>query len=104
MENVIIKFMFLGFWVYDSVYAMDSLLSPKGVNYEGNAFFFVRKKSIVKKGFNFFLFLLVVAALMSVKNKMKDEKEVLSGWDINSVDPCTWNMVGCSAEGFVVSL
>ncbi|KAL0737218.1 hypothetical protein Bca4012_013428 [Brassica carinata] len=79
MENVIIKFMFLGFWVYDSVYAMDSLLSPKGVNYE-------------------------VAALMSVKNKMKDETEVLSGWDINSVDPCTWNMVGCSAEGFVVSL
>ncbi|XP_010481532.1 PREDICTED: probable LRR receptor-like serine/threonine-protein kinase At5g45780 isoform X2 [Camelina sativa] len=59
---------------------MDSLLSPKGVNYE-------------------------VAALMSVKNKMKDEKEVLSGWDINSVDPCTWNMVGCSSsEGFVVSL
>ncbi|KAJ0240697.1 LRR receptor-like serine/threonine-protein kinase [Hirschfeldia incana] len=79
MENVIIKFMFLGFWFYDSVYTMDSLLSPKGVNYE-------------------------VAALMSVKNKMKDETEVLSGWDINSVDPCTWNMVGCSAEGFVVSL
>ncbi|CAE6217118.1 unnamed protein product [Arabidopsis arenosa] len=58
---------------------MDSLLSPKGVNYE-------------------------VAALMSVKNKMKDEKDVLSGWDINSVDPCTWNMVGCSSQGFVVSL
>ncbi|KFK31520.1 hypothetical protein AALP_AA6G123400 [Arabis alpina] len=58
---------------------MDSLLSPKGVNYE-------------------------VAALMSVRNKMKDETEVLSGWDINSVDPCTWNMVGCSSEGFVESL
>lgn len=35
---------------------------------------------------------------------MKDETEVLSGWDINSVDPCTWNMVGCSSEGFVESL
>ncbi|CAF2091287.1 hypothetical protein BRARA_F03661 [Brassica rapa] len=79
MEIVMMKFMFLGFWAFDSVYAMDSLLSPKGVNYE-------------------------VAALMSVKNKMKDQTEVLSGWDINSVDPCTWNMVGCSAEGFVVSL
>ncbi|XP_021910661.1 probable LRR receptor-like serine/threonine-protein kinase At5g45780 isoform X1 [Carica papaya] len=56
-----------------------SLLSPKGVNYE-------------------------VAALMSMKSKMKDESHVMDGWDINSVDPCTWNMVACSAEGFVVSL
>ncbi|XP_054793696.1 probable LRR receptor-like serine/threonine-protein kinase At5g45780 [Prosopis cineraria] len=57
----------------------DSLLSPKGVNYE-------------------------VAALMSMKNKMKDELRVMDGWDINSVDPCTWNMVGCSAENNVISL
>ncbi|KNA07540.1 hypothetical protein SOVF_170800, partial [Spinacia oleracea] len=58
----------------------DSLLSPKGVNYE-------------------------VAALMLVKNKMRDEKlHVLDGWDINSVDPCTWYLVACSAEGFVISL
>ncbi|OWM72968.1 hypothetical protein CDL15_Pgr001082 [Punica granatum] len=41
---------------------------------------------------------------MLVKSKMVDKFLVLSGWDINSVDPCTWNMVGCSAEGFVVSL
>ncbi|TXG47643.1 hypothetical protein EZV62_026937 [Acer yangbiense] len=61
------------------VSASDSLLSPKGVNYE-------------------------VAALMAVKNKMRDEFHVLDGWDINSVDPCTWNMVGCSVEGFVISL
>lgn len=44
-----------------------------------------------------------VAALMAVKSKMKDELHVLDGWDIYSVDPCTWNMVACSAEGFVVS-
>ncbi|KAF9621884.1 hypothetical protein IFM89_028472 [Coptis chinensis] len=63
-----------------AVHATDSLLSPKGVNFE-------------------------VAALMSVKNKLKDDGlHVLDGWDINSVDPCTWNMVGCSAEGFVISL
>ncbi|KAF5810849.1 putative protein kinase RLK-Pelle-LRR-II family [Helianthus annuus] len=59
--------------------ASDSLLSPKGVNYE-------------------------VAALMSMKGKMIDEYHVLDGWDINSVDPCTWNMVACSSEGFVISL
>lgn len=57
----------------------DSLLSPKGVNYE-------------------------VAALMSMKSKMNDELHAMGGWDINSVDPCTWNMVACSAEGYVISL
>ncbi|XP_047262791.1 probable LRR receptor-like serine/threonine-protein kinase At5g45780 isoform X3 [Capsicum annuum] len=59
--------------------ASMSLLSPKGINYE-------------------------VAALMSMKNKMRDEYHVLDGWDINSVDPCTWYMVACSSEGFVISL
>lgn len=47
---------------------------------------------------------LSVTALMAVKTKMRDELHVMDGWDINSVDPCTWNMVGCSAEGFVISL
>ncbi|KAL9688041.1 hypothetical protein QQ045_032454 [Rhodiola kirilowii] len=60
-------------------WATNSLLSPKGVNFE-------------------------VAALMSMKSKMIDVDDVLGGWDINSVDPCTWYMVGCSPEGFVVSL
>ncbi|KAG9447867.1 hypothetical protein H6P81_013995 [Aristolochia fimbriata] len=59
--------------------ASDNLLSPKGVNYE-------------------------VAALMSVKSKLRDYFRVLDGWDINSVDPCTWNLVGCSPDGFVMSL
>ncbi|OMO76142.1 hypothetical protein CCACVL1_15844 [Corchorus capsularis] len=65
-------------WVH-SVSAGDSLLSPKGVNYE-------------------------VAALMAVKRDMRDDRHAMDGWDINSVDPCTWNMVACSAEGFVISL
>jgi len=43
MEIFLMKFLFLGVWVYyysvlDSVSAMDSLLSPKGVNYEGETF------------------------------------------------------------------
>lgn len=52
----------------------------------------------------FFVLCGSVAALMSVKKEMKDELLVMGGWDINSVDPCTWNMVGCSAEGYVISL
>ncbi|OAY24972.1 probable LRR receptor-like serine/threonine-protein kinase At5g45780 [Manihot esculenta] len=67
-------------FLVDVTLASDGLvLSPKGVNYE-------------------------VAALMAVKREMVDEFLVMDGWDINSVDPCTWNMVGCSAEGFVISL
>lgn len=50
------------------------------------------------------MFYVTVAALMSIKGKMIDEYHVLNGWDINSVDPCTWNMVACSSEGFVISL
>ncbi|XP_057797617.1 probable LRR receptor-like serine/threonine-protein kinase At5g45780 [Salvia miltiorrhiza] len=66
------------FWA-NSVVCSSSLLSPKGVNFE-------------------------VAALMGMKREMRDENHVLDGWDINSVDPCTWYMVGCSAESFVISL
>lgn len=60
--------------------AADTLLSPKGVNYE-------------------------VAALMGMKSKMReDANNVFNGWDWDSVDPCTWDMVGCSSDGFVISL
>ncbi|MCE3049702.1 hypothetical protein HAX54_045554, partial [Datura stramonium] len=78
MVNLVLIFSIFFLWVATTPASM-SLLSPKGVNYE-------------------------VAALMSMKNKMRDEYHVLDGWDINSVDPCTWYMVGCSSEGFVISL
>ncbi|URE09365.1 Leucine rich repeat N-terminal domain [Musa troglodytarum] len=74
---LLLFFSFL-FWV-QMVRSSDPLLSPKGVNYE-------------------------VAALMSVKSRMRDVAGVMDGWDINSVDPCTWFMVGCSSDGFVISL
>ncbi|KAJ3692129.1 hypothetical protein LUZ60_012479 [Juncus effusus] len=61
------------------VRSSDPPLSPKGLNYE-------------------------VAALMSIKSKMIDEERAMEGWDIFSVDPCTWSMVSCSSEGFVISL
>ncbi|CAL9117367.1 unnamed protein product [Musa textilis] len=75
---LLLFFSFL-FWV-QMVRSSDPLLSPKGVNYEA------------------------VAALMSVKSRMRDVAGVMDGWDINSVDPCTWFMVGCSSDGFVISL
>ncbi|XP_066318272.1 probable LRR receptor-like serine/threonine-protein kinase At5g45780 [Miscanthus floridulus] len=61
------------------VEAGDPPLSPKGVNYE-------------------------VAALMAVKSRLRDERGVMAHWDIYSVDPCTWFMVACSPDKFVVSL
>ncbi|XP_020587769.1 probable LRR receptor-like serine/threonine-protein kinase At5g45780 [Phalaenopsis equestris] len=61
------------------VHSADPPLSPKGVNNE-------------------------VVALMSMKSMMRDEVGVMRGWDINSVDPCTWTMVGCSPNGLVISL
>ncbi|XP_010246459.1 PREDICTED: probable LRR receptor-like serine/threonine-protein kinase At5g45780 isoform X2 [Nelumbo nucifera] len=71
--------LFFSFILFPPLPVSNSLLSPNGVNYE-------------------------VATLMSLKSKLKDTLHVLDGWDINSVDPCTWNMVGCSPEGFVISL
>ncbi|KAJ0018596.1 hypothetical protein Pint_10364 [Pistacia integerrima] len=79
MELAFLLLFIVFFCGHAKVSASDNLLSPKGVNYE-------------------------VTALMAVKTKMRDELHVMDGWDINSVDPCTWNMVGCSAEGFVTSL
>ncbi|XP_055806214.1 probable LRR receptor-like serine/threonine-protein kinase At5g45780 isoform X2 [Solanum dulcamara] len=78
MVTSLLIFSIFFLWVATTPASMG-FLSPKGVNYE-------------------------VAALMSMKNKMRDEYHVLDGWDINSVDPCTWYMVGCSSEGFVISL
>ncbi|KAG6694918.1 hypothetical protein I3842_09G070900 [Carya illinoinensis] len=79
MESERLGFVFFFFWMPMVAANTDSLLSPKGVNYD-------------------------VAALMAVKSKMKDQLHVLNGWDINSVYPCSWNMVAFSTEGFVVSL
>ncbi|WCJ27229.1 Leucine-rich repeat protein kinase family protein [Euphorbia peplus] len=80
MEDVVVIMINFLLLSVDAIMASDGLvLSPKGVNYE-------------------------VAALMAVKKEMIDEMKVMDGWDINSVDPCTWNMVACSPEGFVTSL
>ncbi|MED6172348.1 histidine kinase osmosensor [Stylosanthes scabra] len=69
-------FFFFFMWTTSSVTA---LLSSKGVNYE-------------------------VVALIELKSNLKDPHNVLSNWDDNAVDPCSWAMVSCSSDRFVVTL
>lgn len=47
------------------------------------------------------LFASAVVALMAMKTELNDPYNVLENWDINSVDPCSWRMVTCSADGYV---
>uniref|UniRef100_M4E8N9 non-specific serine/threonine protein kinase n=1 Tax=Brassica campestris TaxID=3711 RepID=M4E8N9_BRACM len=54
-------------------------LTDKGVNYE-------------------------VLALIGIKSSLIDPHGVLMNWDDTAVDPCSWNMITCSADGFVLSL
>lgn len=81
---------------------------PKGLTMKVHFGFLISYSFFSIFFFFFFLILggivITVAALMSVKRELRDDKQVMDGWDINSVDPCTWNMVACSAEGFVISL
>ncbi|XP_072998707.1 protein NSP-INTERACTING KINASE 3-like isoform X2 [Typha latifolia] len=57
----------------------SATLSPSGINYE-------------------------VVALVAIKMELNDPYYVLENWDINSVDPCSWRMVTCSADGYVSAL
>ncbi|KAI3835725.1 hypothetical protein MKX03_033387 [Papaver bracteatum] len=59
--------------------ASFATLSPSGINYE-------------------------VVALVAIKNDLNDPHNVLENWDINSVDPCSWRMVTCTADGHVSAL
>ncbi|XP_010940158.1 protein NSP-INTERACTING KINASE 3 isoform X1 [Elaeis guineensis] len=64
-------------WAWPEMAA--ATLSPSGINYE-------------------------VVALMAIKMELNDPYNVLENWDINSVDPCSWRMVTCSADGYVSAL
>uniref|UniRef100_A0A5B7AKS7 non-specific serine/threonine protein kinase n=1 Tax=Davidia involucrata TaxID=16924 RepID=A0A5B7AKS7_DAVIN len=65
---------FFWFWT-----CANGLLSPAGVNFE-------------------------VQALMGIKASLEDPHGVLDNWDRDSVDPCSWTMVTCSAESLVIGL
>lgn len=45
-----------------------------------------------------------VVALVAIKTELVDQYNVLSNWDVNSVDPCSWRMVTCDSDGFVSAL
>ncbi|KAF1864026.1 hypothetical protein Lal_00031180 [Lupinus albus] len=64
------------FFLWTSV---SGLLSPKGVNFE-------------------------VEALMAIKYSLMDPHSVLSNWDGDAVDPCSWAMITCSSDHFVIAL
>lgn len=66
----------VGLLVLTLLEGSSATLSPSGINYE-------------------------VVALMAIKNAFNDRYNVLENWDINSVDPCYWRMVTCSADGYV---
>ncbi|OWM84693.1 hypothetical protein CDL15_Pgr027480 [Punica granatum] len=72
--GAIIVLAFLWLWA-----SADGLLSPKGVNFE-------------------------VQALMHIKASLNDPHNVLENWDGDSVDPCSWTMVTCSPDSFVIGL
>lgn len=48
--------------------------------------------------------LVIVQALMDIKESLRDPHGVLDNWDRNAVDPCSWAMVSCSSEDRVISL
>ncbi|XP_059308699.1 protein NSP-INTERACTING KINASE 2-like isoform X1 [Lycium ferocissimum] len=59
-------------------YYAHAMLTPNGVNFE-------------------------VVALMEIRKALDDPHNVLN-WDENAVDPCSWNMVTCSSDKYVIGL
>lgn len=45
-----------------------------------------------------------VEALISIRRALNDPHGVLSNWDEDSVDPCSWAMITCSTENLVTGL
>ncbi|TVU05700.1 hypothetical protein EJB05_48877, partial [Eragrostis curvula] len=45
-----------------------------------------------------------VEALIAIRQGLVDPHGVLSNWDQDSVDPCSWAMITCSAQNLVIGL
>ncbi|KAJ6382182.1 hypothetical protein OIU77_030769 [Salix suchowensis] len=45
-----------------------------------------------------------VEALISIREALQDPHGVLSNWDEDSVDPCSWAMITCSPDNLVICL
>ena len=54
--------------------------------------------------FYFVLGFVAVDALISIRAALNDPHGVLNNWDVDSVDPCSWAMITCSSESFVIGL
>ncbi|KAJ4888362.1 Protein NSP-INTERACTING KINASE 2 [Raphanus sativus] len=45
-----------------------------------------------------------ILALVDIKSSLIDPHGVLVNWDSTAVDPCSWNLITCSADNFVLSI
>ncbi|GAB4853629.1 hypothetical protein Ancab_017820 [Ancistrocladus abbreviatus] len=45
-----------------------------------------------------------VEALIGIRRELNDPHEVLKNWDEFSVDPCSWAMITCSPDNYVIGL
>ncbi|KAJ0237938.1 Leucine-rich repeat-containing protein [Hirschfeldia incana] len=45
-----------------------------------------------------------ILALIEIKNSLIDPHGVLVNWDNAAVDPCSWDLITCSPDGFVLSI
>jgi len=45
-----------------------------------------------------------VQALIAIRQGLVDPRGVLGNWDQDSVDPCSWAMITCSAQNLVIGL
>ncbi|XP_062078494.1 probable LRR receptor-like serine/threonine-protein kinase At2g23950 [Humulus lupulus] len=45
-----------------------------------------------------------VEALINIRDALHDPHGALNNWDPDSVDPCSWAMITCSPENFVIGL
>jgi len=45
-----------------------------------------------------------VQALIAIRQGLVDPHGVLRSWDQDSVDPCSWAMITCSAQNLVIGL
>ncbi|KAL0692681.1 hypothetical protein Bca4012_059861 [Brassica carinata] len=51
-----------------------------------------------------YVFNFEVLALIEIKSSLTDPHGVLMNWNIDAADPCSWNLITCSPDNFVLSI
>ncbi|XP_074579026.1 putative LRR receptor-like serine/threonine-protein kinase At2g23950 [Curcuma longa] len=67
-------------------------------------FFFFLFSFLFPASFSFEPLNMEVEALIGIRNDLHDPHGVLSNWDEDSVDPCSWAMITCSSDNHVIGL